>query len=89
MSILENEDFIPLSEFLEEMGSIDFYFKERFLDTDVSMSVEQLRAESPCQLLIEIDQENNIKIGAIPPMYYVETTIMPFFHKIKLTIVKE
>lgn len=89
MNYLENEDFIPLSEFIDEMGSIDYFIEEQFAGTNVSMSVEKLKAESACQLLIEIDEENEIRIGAIPPMYYVETTIMPVFHKIRLTIIKE
>ena len=89
MNYLENEDFIPLSEFIDEMGSVDYFIQEQFADTAVSMSVEKLQAESPCQLLIEVDERNKIRIGAIPPMYYVETTIMPVFHNIRLTIVKE
>ena len=83
---MEEDGFIALSDFILEMATIDFYFSEHFMDQDIVLTPEKIETETPVQLSIEIDENNEVKIGAIPPMYYLETTFMPVFHSIKLNI---
>ena len=84
---MEEDDFIELSDFIIEMSNVDFYFSEHFMDSEIVLQPEKIETETPIQLAIEIDENNEVRIGAIPPMYYVETTFMPVFHNIKLNIV--
>lgn len=86
MSKLKDEYFIELNEFVFEMADVDFYFSEHYLDQEIVLTPDKIETETSIQLVIEIDENNNIQIGAIPPMYYVETTFMPVFHKIRLNI---
>lgn len=81
-----DEDFISLSKFIDNMTSLDYYMSNSYMDTEIAMQIEEVITETPCQLNIELDDNNNVKIGVIPPMYYVETSFMPVFHKIKLKI---
>ena len=82
----KDEDFISIGSFVEEMGGIDYYLTDRFMNNQITLNIENFVTETPCQLNIEIDEDNKVHIGAIPPMYYVETTFMPIFHSIKLNI---
>ncbi|WP_044398256.1 hypothetical protein [Lacinutrix sp. Hel_I_90] len=86
---MDDEDFIALHEFILEMANVDFYLTEHFLDEEIVLKPKKIETQTPVQLAIEIDENNEVKIGAIPPMYYVETTFMPVFHNIKLTIETE
>lgn len=83
---MEDDDFIELNEFVLEMANVDFYLSEHYLDEEIVLQPEKVAMETPVQLVIELDENNEVKIGAIPPMYYVETTFMPIFHNIKLNI---
>lgn len=83
---MEDDDFIELSDFIIEMSNVDFYFSEHFMDSEIVLQPEKIETETPIQLAIEIDENNIVRIGAIPPMYYVETTFMPVFHNINLII---
>lgn len=86
---MDDEDFIALRDFILEMANVDFYLTEHFLDEEIVLKPKKIATQTPVQLSIEIDENNEVKIGAIPPMYYVETTFMPVFHNIKLTIETE
>ncbi|NMH88786.1 hypothetical protein [Flavivirga algicola] len=84
MSDYIDEDFIEFSGFLEEFTSIDQYMEANFEQQTLAMQVEKIRTETPCQLNVEVDDSGTVKIGSIPPMYYVETSFMPVFHNIKI-----
>lgn len=86
MCDMNDEDFIEFSDFVLEMANVDFYFSEHFMENEIVLMPEKIETETPIQLSIEIDENNEVRIEAIPPMYYVETTFMPVFHKIKLNI---
>jgi len=78
-----------LNEFILEMANVDFYLTEHYLDEEIVLKPKKIETQTPVQLSIEIDENSEVKIGAIPPMYYVETTFMPVFHNIKLNIETE
>lgn len=83
---MEDDDFIEFNEFILEMANVDFYLTEHFMDEEIILKPKQVHTETPVQLIVEVDENDEVRIGAIPPMYYVETTIMPVFHAVKLTI---
>ncbi|OEK08223.1 hypothetical protein A8C32_01805 [Flavivirga aquatica] len=84
MSDNTNEDFIDFSEFIEEFISIDTYMESHFEHQTVTLHVEKITTETPCQLHVEVDDKGEVKLGSIPPLYYVETSFMPVFHNIKI-----
>lgn len=84
MSDYSNEDFIAFSEFVEEFTSIGNYMEANFDNQTVAMQIEKIRTETACQLHIDVDDNGEVKIGTIPPLYYVETSFMPVFHNIKI-----
>ena len=86
MSKDENEDFIGLADFIEEIADVDYYLEDQYQNQHIVSQVAQVAIESPCQLNITVDDEGQVAIGAIPPMYYVSTSFMPVFHNIKITI---
>ncbi len=86
MSKQENEDFIGLSDFMEELTEVDYYLEDRFGDQTIASHIKQVEIESPCQMHIDVDEHGHVSIGAIPPMYYISTSFMPVFHNIKVTI---
>ena len=86
MGDIEDEDFIELSDFVHEMTAVDYYLTEQFKDENIALIVEQIEMETACQLAVNVNENNQVQIGVIPPMYYVETTFMPVFHNIKLNI---
>ena len=79
-----NDDFIPLHEFVDEFISIDTYMESHFEYQTIAMQVQKITTETPCQLSIEVDENGQVQIGSIPPLYYVETSFMPVFHNIKI-----
>ena len=89
MSNTINEDFIPLHEFVDEFISIDTYMESQFEHQTVAMQVEKITTETPCQLNIEVDDNGQVQVGSIPPLYYVETSFMPVFHNIKIKFERE
>ena len=81
---MKDDDFIELSEFVLEMAEVDFYISEHFLDQEITLRPEKVERGTPDQLIVEIVETHEVRIGASPRMYYVETTFLPFFHNIKL-----
>ena len=79
-----NDDFIPLHEFVDEFISIDTYMESHFEYQTIAMQVQKITTETPCHLSIEVDENGQVQIGSIPPLYYVETSFMPVFHNIKI-----
>ncbi|MBC9794794.1 hypothetical protein [Sinomicrobium weinanense] len=84
-----DEDFMFLSRFIEDMAAVDEVLQDSYMDKAMTMNIESMETRTPCELHIEVDENNQVRIGAIPPLYYVETTVMPVFHHITLKIVKE
>ena len=49
------------------------------LPEDVEMSI-------PIQLDLHVNDDGRVTIGGSPPLFYVDTTVMPVFHQLKVTI---
>jgi len=86
MSTYHDEDFISLAGFMEELTQVDYYLEDQFQDQTIATQVKHVEIESPCQLDVVLDEEGKVSIGAIPPLYYLNTSFMPVFHAIKVTI---
>ncbi len=80
-----DEASLPLSEYIKGLTNFDDYQLED-AESGMSMSIEKIDIEMPCELDIRFDEYGNLIIGTTPPIYYVETSIMPTFHRMKISI---
>lgn len=82
-----DEAMLEMSGFIDEMTDLDVYLVAE--EEDFAMYAEKVTLDLPVQLDIGVLDDGQVVIGSSPPLYYVETTIMPVFHQLKVTIEKE
>lgn len=51
------------------------------------LRVSRIEVETPFELDLRTSQERVSALGSAPPLYRTETTIMPVFHTLRLTLV--
>ena len=84
MSTGIDEAFLPLAAFFEEMAGLEGTVQDAA--AGVAMTVEAAEVSLPIELDLTVEAGGTVALGAVPPLYYVETTIMPVFHQITLTL---
>jgi len=50
-------------------------------------SVEKFHIETPIELDLRQNENEEITLGSAPPIYRTQTTILPVFHTLRMTIV--
>ncbi len=55
--------------------------------TGQTLEIEQVKVNLPIELNVSITDEDTITLFSSPPTQTVETTVLPVFHRMKLTIV--
>lgn len=82
-----DDALIPISEMIGNMTQ----FIGQSGDPEIGQvyTVEQLNFDLPIELQIEIDEEGRLTLKAAPPTQKIETTVMPVFHQIKLSVVRD
>ena len=50
------------------------------------MYVEELRVDLPVELEILVDDSGAVRLAGSPPTQYTQTTIMPVFHQMTLSV---
>ena len=55
----------------------------------VRSRIHECSIEMPLELDVSRDAAGALRIGTTPPMYYVDTTFRPSFHRISFTAVME
>lgn len=82
-----DEALVPFHEHIDGMLEIEgeVYDKKE----EIRMRIYEVGIESPVQLDLIVDENGKVTIGSSPPLYYVETGVMPVFHSIKLRAVAE
>ncbi len=78
-----DEAFVPFGRILERMLS----FRAPIVDEDASVRtyIERYEIESPLELNVFRDEKGALQIGSTPPLYYVDTSLRPSFHKISFS----
>ena len=56
---------------------------------DATMHVERLELELPCELQVLQAPDGALTIGGSAPTQRVETTVMPVFHRVAVTVVRQ
>jgi hypothetical protein len=81
-----DEAMVPMHEQIVAMLEIT----EGQLETDVEgfrMQLESVGVELPVQLDVIVNDDGEVVIGSSPPLYYLETGVLPVFHHIRFNAV--
>ena len=78
-----DEAFLPFAEIIEKMLAFDGELND--VEMGVRSYIRECQIESPVELSIVRDEAGALRIGSTPPLYYVDTSIRPSFHKMRLT----
>jgi hypothetical protein len=81
-----DEAFLPFSEIIEKMSAIegDLYNDE----AGVHSYIYEFDVDTPVELSIVVNEEGKVQIGIVPPLYRVETSFRPSFHRIQFSAEK-
>jgi hypothetical protein len=64
-----------------------FDFQGEIIDDEagVRSHITECTIEMPIELDVSRDESGKLVLGSTPPMYYVHTTFLPSFHRIRVT----
>src|SRR4051812_42959351 len=77
-----DEAFVPLHQIvaaLQPGGEI------RDDDAGVRTYIRRVEIESPVELDVTRDDDGLLRIGSTPPLYYVDTSLRPAYHRLRFT----
>lgn len=82
-----DEAFIPASAIVGQIVSVDGEVVDR--ETGIRFWIDRFEIELPLELSIARDADGRLEIGSTPPLYYVDTSFRPSYHRIRVTAVME
>ncbi|HEY2974822.1 MAG TPA: hypothetical protein VGJ48_20075 [Pyrinomonadaceae bacterium] len=76
-----DEAFMPFAEIVRRLLA----FGDELLDEEqgVRSYIYEYIIESPVELDVVKTDDGQVQIGSTPPLYYVDTSIRPSFHRLK------
>jgi hypothetical protein len=78
-----DEAFMPFQQIIERM--LDFGGDLVDEEAGVHSYIYECEIDSPVELNVVRDEEGALRIGTTPPLYYVDTSIRPSFHRLRFT----
>lgn len=81
---LLDETMLEWSEFISQMTEVDGYLAD--VEMGTSMQLEKVEMSMPVQLELHVGEDGRVIIGGSPPLYYVDTTVLPVFHQLSIKI---
>jgi hypothetical protein len=78
-----DEAFMPFQQIIERMLA----FGGEIVDDEAGVRsyIYKCEIESPVELDVVRDEQGALRIGSTPPLYYVDTSFRPSFHRLKFT----
>lgn len=78
-----DEAFMPFREIVERLLA----FEHEYLDEEAGVCtyIYECEIESPVELDVARDADGTLHVGSTPPLYYVNTSFLPSFHKLRFT----
>lgn len=75
-----DEAFMPFEEIVARMLA----FRGEIVDEEAGVRsyIYRCEIESPVELNVFRDEDGNLQIGSTPPLYYVNTSFRPSYHKV-------
>lgn len=81
-----DEAFLPLNKLIEKLTSINGEIRND--DLGIDSFIYEFEIDTPVELDIIKDSSGKLQIGTVPPLYSVNTSYLPSFHRIKFTAEK-
>ena len=78
-----DESFLPFNEIIEKLSSFSGDTHDK--DNGIRSYIYEFEIETPVELDILTDEKGKVLIGMVPPLYRVNTTFRPSYHKIKFS----
>ncbi|HEX7645554.1 MAG TPA: hypothetical protein VF472_25400 [Burkholderiaceae bacterium] len=82
-----DEAFLPFSALIAGAQALPGDLVDE--SAGVRSHVTQCRVEMPIELDVTRDGDGRLQIGSVPPLYRTETSFLPSFHRITVTICLE
>lgn len=79
---LMDEAFLPLQQMLEGLASFPGAIEDS--EAGVRSYIHAFEIESPVELDVFRDEDGTLRIGSIPPLYRVDTSLRPSYHRLRL-----
>jgi hypothetical protein len=79
-----DEAFLPFQQIVEKMVAFTGEIYDR--DAGVRSRIYKCVIESPVELDVVRNDQGALQIGSTPPLYRVETTFLPAFHRMMVTV---
>jgi hypothetical protein len=78
-----DEAFMPFREIIARMLA----FRGDIVDDEMGVRsyIYEYEIEAPVELDVVRDEQGALQIGSTPPLYYVDTSIRPSFHRLRFT----
>ena len=78
-----DEAFIPLGQVIEGMLPPDREVVDE--EAGVRTYIRGCEIESPVELSVFRDEGGALRVGTAPPLYYVDTSFRPSYHRLAFT----
>lgn len=75
--------FLPFSKIVEKMTDIEGEIRDD--GNGIRSHIYEFEIDSPIELDVFTDEDGSLQIGTVPPLYYVNTTFRPSYHRIRFT----
>ena len=79
-----DEAFLSWASYIEESSDLEGAVADP--GKGIAMTVERAEINMPVELDVVVHEDGHVELGAIPPLYYVETSVMPVYHQVTLTL---
>ena len=81
-----DDAFLPLSEIIASLVP----FREELVDEEsgVRSYVMAYEIDCPVELELSMNDKQQFRIGSTPPIYYVDTSFRPSYHRIRFVAVR-
>ncbi len=80
-----DEAFLPLEGIMAGLAPVSAGVRDD--DLGVYSYIDAFEIESPVELDISHDETGTLRIGSTPPLYYVDTSLRPSYHRLRFRAV--
>jgi hypothetical protein len=85
--VLIDEAFMPFQMIVERLLAFGGDLQDE--EMGVRSYIQECEIDSPVELSIGRDESGALQIGSTPPLYYVDTSIRPSFHRLRLRATRD
>jgi hypothetical protein len=78
-----DEAYMSFAEILERL--LKFGGEIEDAEQGVRMVIDSCSIDTPLELDVYRDEHGGLHIGSTPPLYYVDTSIRPSYHRLRFT----